>query len=359
MDFSQVRPFIRRHWLTIAFVGGFITDYILLNRVDDVFDNIMLLFYVSLATISMVSMYAGIAYRFGERWSPRITTFSSLVMQYSFGGLFSGMLIFYGHSGDVWASWPYLILIIGAIAGNELVKNRGQQLVFNILAYFVGLFSYLVLVIPVFTGYLGVWTFLASGTLALIFVYLLIQLLARVIPNYLLLQMRQIVFLVLALFAFLNTLYFTNVIPPIPLSLKEIIIAQSAVKFENPRSYQVAYESIPWWRLDELFFLTVHPGMGNTLSCFTRVYAPTKIRTEIFHHWQYRDDEGKWKTHFRFPYPITGEATEGYRGYTTVTVFRDGVWRCGVETARGQVLGRQEFTVDSTESPQSVVTETK
>jgi Protein of unknown function (DUF2914) len=359
MKFGVLKSKIERHWLTIAFVCGFITDYILLNRVDDVFDNLMLLFYVTLATISIVMLYAGIALRFGERWSPRVTRFAGITMQYSFGGLFSGMLIFYGHSGDIFASWPFLILIIGAIAGNELVKNRGQQLVFNILAYFVGLFSYLVLVIPVFTGYLGVWAFLGSGTLALVFVYLLIQLLARVIPNYLLLQMRKIVFLVVGMFVFLNTLYFTNVIPPIPLSLKEIVIAHSTVRFENPRSYQLRVEPISWWRLDERLWLTVHPDRSRSLSCFTRVYAPTKIRTEIFHHWEYRDQNGNWKTHFRFPYPITGEATDGYRGYTTITVFQDGEWRCGVETARGQVLGRQVFRVDSTKSPDSLITETR
>jgi hypothetical protein len=272
-------------------------------------------------------------------------------MQYSFGGLFSGMLIFYGHSGDILASWPFLLLIVGAIAGNEFVKNRAQQLVFNILAYFVGLFSYLVLVIPVFTGYLGVWAFIGSGTLALVLVYLLIQLLGRIIPNYLLLQMRAIVFLVLGMFAFLNTLYFTNVIPPIPLSLKEIVIGHSTVRFENPRSYQITVEPVSWWRLDERVWRTVHPKNNRSLSCFTRVYAPTRIKTEIYHHWEYQDDTGVWKTHFRFPYPITGEATDGYRGYTTATVFRDGRWRCGVETARGQVLGRQVFTVDTKGAP--------
>ena len=355
MNHSNIVRHIKHHWLTIAFVGGFVTDYLLLNRVDDVFDNAMLLFYVVLATFSIALLYLGLSERLGGWFSQRARSIAPLAMQYSFGGLFSGMLIFYGHSGDLWASWPFLLLIIGAIAGNELVKNRGQRLVFNILAYFVGLFSYLVLVIPVFTGMMGPWIFLGSGFLALCFVYGLIRLLALIIPNYLLLEMRSLVFLVLGLFVFLNLLYFTNIIPPIPLSLQEIAVAQSVVRFNNPTSYELTYEPTTWWNLRQQFFPVFHPTADRGVACFTRVYAPTKIKTDIFHHWEYRGDDGAWHEQFKLSYPITGAATDGYRGYTATTVFRDGVWRCSVKTARGQVLGRQQFTVDSTRKPEALV----
>lgn len=358
----QVSPLVRHikhHWLTIAFIGGFVTDYLLLNQVDNIFDNATLLFYVVLGTLSMLTLYAGIAGRLGEKWSGRAKHFAPLTMQYAFGGLFSGMLIFYGHSGDIWASWPFLILIIGAIAGNELVKNRGQQLVFNIVSYFVGLFSYLVLVIPVFTGYLGMWTFLASGTLALCTVYGLILVLALIIPNYMALEMRRIVFLVLGMFVVLNTLYFTNIIPPIPLSLQDIVIAHSVVKFSNPTSYELSVESASWWRLDTRFYTTFHPSDTHIVACFTRVYAPALIRTDIFHVWEYKDNDGVWQRRASISYPITGEATQGYRGYTYIQSPSDGKWRCSVETERGQVLGRQQFTVDSTEPPRDIQKETK
>lgn len=355
MTVSTLIRHIKHHWLTIAFVGGFITDYLLLNRVDDIFDNSMLLFYVVLGTLSIVLLYAGIAGRLGEMWSDKMRHIAPLTMQYAFGGLFSGMLIFYGHSGNILASWPFLLLIIGAIAGNELVKNRSQQLIFNILAYFIGLFSYLVLVIPVFTGYLGPWTFTLSGTLALVIVYGLIRLLALIIPNYLRLQIRTIVFLVLGMFGVLNLLYFTNIIPPIPLSLQEIVIAHSVVKFSNPTGYELTVEPTTWWRLDERLFATVHPDSTDIVACFTRVYAPTRIRTEIFHVWEYRDSSGSWREHFKLSYPITGEATQGYRGYTYVQSPQPGSWRCSVETARGQVLGRQVFTVDTSRGPDALI----
>mgnify|MGYP003430825537 FL=1 len=156
---KRLRHTVRHHWLTLAFVGGFITDFLLLNRVDDAIDNAVLTAYVVLATVSLLLFYAGIAQRFGYVWSPRVQKGASIVMQYAYGGLFSGMLIFYGKSGAILSSWPFLFLIIIAILGNELIKNRGQQLVFNLFAYFVGLFSFMVLQVPVLSGHMGGWIF--------------------------------------------------------------------------------------------------------------------------------------------------------------------------------------------------------
>lgn len=346
---KRVKQFVRHHWLTLAFVGGFITDFILLNRVDDTIDNAILTLYVVLATVSLLLFYAGIASRFGYVWSPRIERGASAVMQYAFGGLFSGMLIFYGKSGAILQSWPFLLLIIGAILGNELIKNRGQQLVFNLFAYFVGLFSFVVLQVPVLTGKMGGLVFFVSSLGALLAVYVVVQLLTFIIPNYLLLEMRKIVFVVIGTFVLFNTLYFTNIIPPIPLSLKEITIAQSVVRVGG--DYEVVYEPAPWWQFWQRVHETFHPATGS-VACFTRVFAPTKLTTEIQHVWEYKDPTtGKWVHHFSLPFAIVGGGDNGYRGFTAISSYRDGTWRCRVTTTRGQVIGQQVFTIDSAVPP--------
>lgn len=340
----------KRHWLTIAFILGFVTDYILLNRIDDTFDNALLFFYVVLASISILLLYASIAEKLGAKPSAFFRKIAPILMQYSFGGLFSGMLIFYSRSGALWASWPFLLLFIAAIYGNETVRNRGQQLVFNILSYFIGLFSYLVMVVPVTLGRMGPEIFVASGLLSLIIVYMLVQLLTKVIPNYMALQTKPIVFMVFGLFLGLNTLYFTNIIPPIPLSLQEINIVHSVVKFGDS-GYELTQEPIPWYRVDKKINLVFHPSDTGTVACFTRVFAPAKIDTDIYHVWEYKNADGDWTEYFKKSYPISGKAVNGYRGWTAITASRDGVWRCSVETSRGQVLGSKRFTIDNAVSP--------
>lgn len=356
MNLTQVIIGLKHYWLSLAFVAGFITDVLLLNQVDDLFDNAVLLFYVVLATLSLILLYIGIAERAPEKLSRLLRAYAPIAMQYAFGGLLSGMLIFYGRSGDLFASWPFLLIIIAAIAGNELLRNRSQRLVFNLAVYFVGLFSYLVLVIAVFSGRTEPWVFFGSGFLALALVYGLIRLLALIIPQYMRLQMRAIVFTVGCLFVLLNGLYITSVLPPIPLSLKEIIIAQSVVRFESTGEYEVRYVPVAWWNVFDRLNLTFHPSPGGGVACFARVFAPVSLETTIEHVWQYKDEAtGEWRESFRLGYPITGTAEDGYRGYTAIQNYRDGQWRCVVQTTRGQVLGRQTFTIDSSVPPTGVV----
>ncbi len=337
----------RQHFLTIAFVFGFIVDNITLNRVDQLFDNIILLTYVGLAMTSLVLLYAGSADKFSEGVSRFLRRYMPLLTQYAFGGLFSGMLIFYGRSGSWMVSWPFLLIIIAVIFGNETIKDRVQRLLYNIAMLFVGMFAYVVLVVPVVLGKMGALVFVGSGILALIIMLLYIKLLGLVVPRFIHLHQRALLFVVGLIFATFNFLYFANIIPPIPLSLKDVGIFHSVVRFEDG-SYQLTYEEGEWWQFykksDDIF----HPVPGGNVVCFAKVFAPTKIQTDIFHRWEYYDEaEGEWIEHVRLSYPISGGADGGYRGYTLIENYREGTWRCTVETERGQVLGRETFKVST------------
>jgi len=97
---------VRRHWLTITFFLGFVVDNFTLNRVDQAFDNFILATYVTLAMVAMLLLYAGTAEKLPERVIPFARQHAPLLVQFAFGGLLSGMLIFYSRSGSWSASWP-------------------------------------------------------------------------------------------------------------------------------------------------------------------------------------------------------------------------------------------------------------
>lgn len=344
----RFRRIIEHHWLTLAFIGGFVTDLILLNQVDNFFDNLVLFFYVVLASTALIVFYASLTERFGGRYATRIHHFSAVAMQYAFGGLFSGMLIFYGRSSDPLASWPYLLIIALVIAGNELLQERGKRLVFNLTAYFVGVFSYIALVIPVVTGWIGPWVFMLSGLLALALVAGVIKILQKFIPRYLELQMRMLVFSVFGAFAIFQGMYWGNIIPPIPLSLYELSVVHSVSRSSLSNSYTISYERTPWWDLVSWWRPTLHIGNTGTAACFSSVFAPAKMTVEVFHVWEkYNEETKKWDERFRVAYPISGEARSGYRGYSQSTSVSDGKWRCSVKTGRGQVLGHSVFYIDT------------
>lgn len=337
---------VKRYWLTAAFFGGFLTDLFLLDKVDSIIDNLILFFYVVLSMASLLVLYAGAAEKFPALWSRRAVMYAPLTLQYAFGGLLSGMLIFYGRSGSWYESWPFLFLIIGVIYGNETMKNRTQRLIFNIAMLFIGLFAYVVLIIPVLIAKMGALVFVGSGLLALFIMLGFVKALRRIVPNFIQLHLRAVVFTIGVIYVSFNFLYFANVIPPIPLSMKDVGIYHSVVRFEDSNEYQVKYEKPEWYQFWVDSNTTFHYQPGDNIYCFASVFAPTRLETEIFHRWERYDDvQGAWVDHGRFSYPIEGGRDNGFRGYTLIKNYSPGTWRCSVETARGQVIGAEKFEV--------------
>lgn len=345
---------VKRYWLTVSFVIGFVVDLILLNQIDSLVDNLILLGNATIATVSFVLLYVASSQRIPEWLSQKLYKYAPIFMQYGFGGLLSGMLVFYGRSGDFLASAPFLLIILAVIFGNEFIVKRSDKLIYHLSLYYIGIFSYSILILPVLLGKMGDLVFILSGIMALIIVGGLIKLLSRVIPNFIRHNTKRIILTIGFIYLGFNTLYFSNLIPPIPLSLTHIEIAHS-VNRSDDGIYRITNETQPWWRTYTPLQAVINPSQSY-IACFARVYAPTRLTTDIYHHWEYKNEAGKWVEKFRLSYPIFNTNIRGYRGYTQIASFTDGEWRCSVKTERGQVLGREAVTIDSNKARGELVT---
>lgn len=350
---------IKHHWMTLSFVFGFMLDNITLNRVDQLFDILVLASYVLLAMIALALLYASAAHKIQGKKGTLARKYAPLLVQFSFGGLLSGMLIFYGRSGAWTQSWPFMLIILLAIYGNETIRDRASRLIYNLAILFIGMFLYVVLIIPVLTGWMGPWVFVGSGLLALGIMHQFIKVIYRIVPNFMSMHTRAIIFTIGSIFFAFNFLYFANIIPPIPLSLKDVGIYHSVVRLEDS-AYHLKYEDGRWFEPFKDSDRTFHALPGDPIFCFAQVFAPTKLETDIVHVWEWKNPETKeWEEHARLPYNISGGRGKGFRGYTLITNYADGTWRCSVETTRGQVLGREHFTVDTQSPPRELVTEVR
>ncbi len=350
-----IKPF-RNHLLTLAFLGGFVIDNLTLNRVDQLFDNIVLAGYVVLAFLGLMYLYLGTSGRLGDRIAMQAGKWAPLVVQFSYGGLMSGLLVFYSRSGSWWTSWPFLLLMLAVIFGNEFVRKRSERLIFNLAVFFAALFSYIVLIVPVVLGRMGDEIFLISGVVALFIFGLFVKLLYRVVPNFMAMNTRMVIVTTATLYLGLNALYFTNLIPPIPLSMKEMGIYHDVTK-RAEGGYVLTYEKGSWYALWHKSDTTYHYAQGDRVYCYASVFAPTRFKTNVTHRWEYYDDaRGAWATHDKITFPIDGGRTDGYRGYSFIENVRDGSWRCSVETTRGQVIGRSGFSVVTGTVPKPLVT---
>jgi DUF2914 family protein len=138
--------------------------------------------------------------------------------------------------------------------------------------------------------------------------------------------------------------YFLNWIPPVPLSMKFGGMYHQVTKFGAV--YQLTLEKPPWYRFwrrsDEVF------RAADAAYCFTAVFAPVDLQTQIYHHWQYRPSVGQagFATTDLIRLTILGGREEGYRSYTTKRRLLPGRWRVDVETADGRIIGRVAFRVE-------------
>jgi len=153
-------------------------------------------------------------------------------------------------------------------------------------------------------------------------------------------------------------LYFANIIPPIPLVLKESGIYHSIERAsQEGYIYQVSYEPAAWY----LFFKDqsdkFHWTEGGVIYSYSAIFAPTKFNIPIFHRWLYFDTQSDgWVERALIQFPIAGGRDGGYRGYTFKESVQPGKWRVEVITESGQILGRRTFTVVETDSPPKIKT---
>jgi len=157
-------------------------------------------------------------------------------------------------------------------------------------------------------------------------------------------------------FLLFNALYFLNIIPPVPLSLKNIGIYHSLERLPASAGgmqgiYRATYEEPMWfvfWR-DTSTTYTLHAGASAT--CFSSVFAPAKLSAPVYHRWEkYSEQDNEWAQVSRIPFNISGGRDGGFRGFTNLSV-TPGRWRCNVETQGGALIGRTAFTVVQSPTP--------
>ena len=345
------------HWISPTALGvGFIIDNFTLTRIDKLGDNLILATHLLLSLSAIILTH--LALREPGRF-PRINKhakFLFALMQFSFGGLFSGFVIFYTRSGAWLNAWPFLLLILGLMIGNEIYYRYYQQFQIRITIWFIALFSYLIFLIPVITGKIGFGIFMVSGALSVAITGGILHVVhgKKLLDNT---TMRKIAVTVGGIWILFSTLYVTNIIPPVPLSL-ETIGAYHQVNRMSPGNYQLTYEKSSWLRLGKKTAKTINLDPGQSASIFAAVFSPGKLNTTIYHQWEYKEPStGKWTDTDRIPIDIVGGRDDGYRHYSRKSSLREGKWRVSVTTKRGQVIGRITFKVKFGEEPRKLITE--
>lgn len=346
---------------SLSLVGGFIFDAFFLKRVDLFIENFWIVIHLLMAGVGIILLnlleHSNAKNKLSDIARSRIHFWLIIFVQGAFGGLLSTFLVFYFRSATLATSWIFFALLIAAFVANELLKHHYTRLNFQISMLFLSIYSFSIFIVPVIVHRIGPDIFILSGLLSLGVLAGFLFLLKTFSREHFTHGRRLLRYSIGGIVLAINLLYFLNIIPPIPISLKDAGVYH-AVTRNTAGEYILTGELTHLMNYFRLYD-PIHVVAGESLYAFSSVFAPTNFDTQIVHTWQYYDEQKHvWTTASKIILPIVGGRDGGYRTYSTKSALSPGKWRVNVETNRGQDIGRIRFIVEPTNQQAPVATTT-
>ncbi len=347
-SFSLVRSWVvryERHLSVASMILGFIADNLFLRRPDLLPETLLIYFYlvssgllIFLIHLAAEGIWKGKFAAFLRPWLP-------IALQFIFGSWFSAFFVFYSRSASLGASWFFLLILLAIFVGTEIFRKYRDRLALQNAIYFFGIFSFSVFALPLALGTVGTGVFLLSGVVSVVVFCVFFGLLLLTGPSRLGPSASRILGSVAAIFIFMNVFYFAHLLPPLPLSLKDIGVYHSVVR--TGAGYQALGEHRSLVS-SLLGSQAVHIRKGDAVYVFSSVFTPVAIRTNLVHRWERWDASQKgWIVTSTVSFPVSGGRDGGYRGFSVIEGIPEGEWRVSVETPDRQLIGRITFTVES------------
>jgi hypothetical protein len=340
---------------SFSLIFGFIFDALTLKRVDTLWENIWIFGHILIVGIFIILIHTRNNEIGDERNPSRAHFWYVNILQFFFGGLLSTFLVFYFRSSDILSTWPFLIILTLAFIANESFKRHYIRLSFQISLFFLSIYSFAIFLVPVILHKIGMWVFIISGLLSLLFITIFVAILFYFIRDKFVESKKMILSLIIGIFSIVNIFYFTNLIPPIPLSLKDANVYHSIKKNESG-NYNVTYEKSDWRD-----YFKLYPNYNKTeespVYAYSAIFSPKNLNLTIIHEWQYYDEtNNKWKTTGQINLHVIGGRDGGFRTYSLRTNLTSGKWRVLIKTTEGQTIGRIRFKITKTDNEPPLLT---
>lgn len=335
-------------WISpIAFGLGFVLDLFTLNRIDQKFDLTILLIHMSLATgwIGLWHLNRSSLKKFRKRKKLKALAkrIAPAAMQFSFGALFSGFVIFYTKSSSILISWPFLIVLYILFFGNESFRKFYRGLFFQIGVLYFSVLTMLIFLVPLWVKDIGTDIFLLSGLLSLLVIGVVFRVLVYWFRSVSTLDHKRLWLWIFMIWMGVNILYYENLIPAIPLSLKSDELYYHIERTDD--GYEALAREQGFWERVMPPDRIEKPD-GEWIYYYSAIFAPSSFHQQIIHRWEYFSPRHKrWIKVYEYPLQIVGGRGDGYRGYSYLVNPALGKWRVLVQTNGAQILGQKVFEI--------------
>ncbi|KAA3660793.1 MAG: DUF2914 domain-containing protein [Calditrichaeota bacterium] len=329
----------------IFFLAGFLWDSLTLS-IENTLDHIILLFYTIIA--GGIILLTGLIDT-GQINQEKILKFKKWypnILQFLLGGLFSAYVVFYFKSAAISKSLIFVCFLLILLVLNEFLHHKMLNITFLCTLYFFSTFAFLTFFLPILTHKLNSATFFSSGIIGFFITGgIVTAIYHQIFKNNPIAIVRK-ASPPIVVFGIMSFFYLANWIPPVPLSMKDGGIYHYVKKDAAAGEYTIKYYKdwfLKFWDDSD----KIYPyAAGDTVFCYTSIYAPIDWEATVFYQWQkYDENREEWINRDRLSYKISGGRKDGYRGYTYKKNIEHGEWRVDLETEFGQVLGRIDFEV--------------
>jgi hypothetical protein len=337
---------------SISLLGGFAFDSVTLTRADQFREALWIVVHLLAVAVCIVLINRQQPAPAGDGKSARRKHFwLANAVQFLFGGLLSTYIVFYFRSATLTVTWPFMLILVAAFLANDRLKEQHERLAFQVGLFFLSIFAFAMFMLPVLLHRIGPAVFLASGALSLVLIWGFVAALENYSRDRIQADRISLAASIAAIFIALNAMYFLNVIPPLPLSLKDGEIVHSVTR-TAAGEYIVRCES-----RNALFgyfnvFDDFHEAPGDSVSAWSAVFSPPGLNLTIVHEWQfYNEETRRWTTESRITLKVIGGRDGGFRTYSTKSHAAPGLWRVNIKTEEGAVIGRIRFRVVPVSAP--------
>lgn len=275
----------------------------------------------------------------------RIYSVVTFCISYFSGSALSFVFIYAVRSAQISVSWPLFLILVLCIFANEFVSTHDFRFTLDVGILLIATLFYIVFNVPIILKVQNDITFGISIALTVIIFILYIFILKFSSENAYENAGRGYA-LAVGIPMFVAMLYFLNVLPAVPLSLKDAGIYHYVARDSNG-DYLVKKENdtrIFAKYLTPIYHLTPN---DNGVYFFSAVNAPAELTAPISYIWEnYNEATNKWVTYDNpITFTLAGGRENGYRAYSQKENITEGLWRVTVKVDNNRIVGRMKFKV--------------
>lgn len=331
-----------KHASTIIFIVGFLFDMMILPDIDDPITKYVGLTYLFAIGILIMFREWVVSRNTASLTEQRIYTATSFGIAYFSGSALSFVVVYALRSAALTVSWPLFFIFFLCMIANEFVSSYNFRFTLDVAIFFIATLFYIVFNVPVLlktqTSLIFMLSIAVSIAISALYIYLLSNISDTSYD-----EAPRGYALAVGIPMFVGMLYFLQVLPAVPLALKNQGIYHSVIKTES--GGYLGEKEVDTRTFAQFRKPVIHISDSGAVYFFSAVDAPSELTAPVSHVWEYYDANEGWVQKSNISFGLTGGRSDGYRAYSKKENIEEGLWRVTVKVDGTRIVGRTTFYV--------------